>query len=153
MARNLTLDHLGPDTYHAINVRTLCNVFTNKQIKDRARGHCERLFYGGSIRTPMGRGMRRMIENVMKEEYHYIKTHIRIVQRKPPRKKPAGPRPPNPYKLYCEEMKKRYEPHTLAGKLQSMVSSTSNTIKALAGFVSSCKVIYTLMMVVIAHFV
>lgn len=144
MARNLTLDHLGPDTYHAVNVRTLCNVFTNKQIKDRARSHTERLFYGGSIKTPMGRGMRRMVEQVMKEEYQYIKTHIRVVQRKPPRKKAAGPRPANPYKVFCDEMKKKYEPHTLVGKLQEMVQIAFTHTKSVAAFISACKVIYTL---------
>lgn len=151
MSRHLTLDHLGPDTYHAVNVRTLCNVFTNKQIKERARAHTERMFYGGSIRTPMGRGMRRMVEQVMKDEYGYIKSHLRVVQRKPPRKKATGPRPANPYKLYCDEMKAKYERHTLVGKLQDMVTKTSETIKFIAGFISSCKVVYTLIAVVVTH--
>lgn len=153
MSRHLTLDHLSADTYHAVNVRTLCNVFTNKQIKERARAHTERMFYGGSIRTPMGRGMRRMIEGVMKEEYQYVKSHIRVVQRKPPRRKPSGPRPPNPYKLFCDDLKSKHPKHELAGKLQAMVSITVNTVKAVAGFVSSCKVIYTIMMVAFAYFV
>lgn len=160
MARHLTLDHLGPDTYHAVNVRTLCNVFTNKQIKDRARAHTERLFYGGSIRTPMGRGMRRMMEDVMRVEYQYIKTNLRIVQRKPPRKKPIGIRPPNRYKLFCDEMKEKHPPHTLVGNLQNMVSIVCKHvkiaavyIKEISSFLTSVKAIYTFAVIVVAHFV
>lgn len=98
----------------------------------------------------MGRGMRRMVEQVMKEEYQYIKTHIRIVQRKPPRKRAAGPRPANPYKLFCEDMKKKFEPHTLVGKLQEMVKIAFTHTKSVAQFVSACKVIYALTLAVLA---
>lgn len=153
MSRHLTLDHLGPDTYHAVNVRTLCNVFTNKQIKDRARSHTERLFYGGSIKTPMGRGMRRMIEDVLKVEYGYIKTNLRIVQRKPTRKKATGPRPANKYKVYCDEMKAQHPAHTLVGNLQNMVSNIYTYVKNIAGFISSCRVIWTLAAIVLTRFV
>lgn len=94
-----------------------------------------------------------MIEDVLKVEYGYIKTNLRIVQRKPTRKKATGPRPANKYKVYCDEMKAQHPAHTLVGNLQNMVSNIYTYVKNIAGFISSCRVIWTLAAIVLTRFV
>lgn len=113
---------MDPQLDGEIRVTTLCNIFTNKKIKDRVdRFISLECFNGGKIqKSPMIKGMRRTLQRFAAKEYQHMKSNLRFVQKRPNKKRSSSHRGSTKYTLFCKQMKAEHGSSLVAGKLQSL---------------------------------
>lgn len=121
------IDHLDPSNLNIV-ISTFKNMFACKRILKRAHLFtCELLNLSPTDESPsdhpLYRGQLKMCYRALLNEYSYIRSHIRLLQKKPnPLSTKRRRRTPHlsAYTLFCQNLHKQHKHEEISGKIQEL---------------------------------